>query len=176
MTGLNPATRTAAGGAFTVTVTGVRFQASSVVYWKSMARPTTYVNSTTLTAAIPATDIAIAGAVNVRVVTPGPGGGASNNKTVTINNPVPVITTLSPASKKKGSGAFTLSVTGTGFVVGSKVRWKGVDRVTTYVSGTSLKASIPAADIAVAGSAAVTVLNVTPGGGTSNTKTFTITP
>jgi hypothetical protein len=46
----------------------------------------------------------------------------------------------------------------------------------TFVSKTKLTASIPAADIATAGTASVTVVNGPPGGGTSNAKTFTINP
>jgi hypothetical protein len=38
-----------------------------------------------------------------------------------------------------------------------------------------LKAAITAADIQAAGTAAVTVFNPTPGGGTSVARTFTIT-
>ena len=55
---------------------------------------------------------------------------------------------------------------------GSVVRWNGADRPTTFVSATQLTAAIPAADIAVAGSASVTVRN--PGGAVSNALTFTI--
>jgi hypothetical protein len=58
-------------------------------------------------------------------------------------------------------------------VSSSVVRWNGVDRTTTFVSATQLTAAIPAADIAAAGSAPVTVQN--PGGAVSNALTFTIT-
>jgi hypothetical protein len=70
--------------------------------------------------------------------------------------------------------AFTLTVNGTGFVNGSAVRWNAGDRVTTFVSSTQLTAAIPATDIAVAGTAQVTVFNPVPGGGTSNSRDFTI--
>ncbi|MCX6693459.1 MAG: IPT/TIG domain-containing protein, partial [Methanomicrobiales archaeon] len=65
-------------------------------------------------------------------------------------------------------------VTGTNYNSGSIVRWNGVDRTTTYVSGTQLTASILASDIGAAGTATVTVYN--PDSGlTSNSKTFTVT-
>ncbi len=44
----------------------------------------------------------------------------------------------------------------------------------TFVSGTELQAAIPASDIANAGTAQVTVFNPSPGGGVSNTLTFTV--
>ena len=91
-------------------------------------------------------------------------------------NPVPAITTLTPSSATAGGAAFTLTVDGTNFMSSSVVRWNGVDRTTTYVSATRVTASIPAGDIATAGTAQVTVFNPAPGGGTSNALTFTINP
>jgi hypothetical protein len=84
------------------------------------------------------------------------------------------ITSLNPSKAIAGSSSFTLAVNGTGFVSGSVVRWNGSIRATTYVNNTQLTASITAADIAIAGSASVTVFNPAPGGGTSNPATFPI--
>src|SRR5439155_10966034 len=52
--------------------------------------------------------------------------------------------------------------------------WNGAPRTTTFVSGTQLQASIPASDVAAAGTAQVSVLTAAPGGGTSGDLTFTI--
>ena len=86
--------------------------------------------------------------------------------------PVPTITGLNPSSAAVGGPAFTLTVNGMDFVSGSVVRWNGSARPTTYVNDTRLTASIPAADIATAGPANVTVINPAPGGGTSNSAAF----
>ena len=67
------------------------------------------------------------------------------------------ITALSPSSAPAGGAAFTLTVTGTGFVSGSTVRWKGAARTTTFVGTTQLRAAIPASDIAAAGTATISV-------------------
>ncbi len=99
---------------------------------------------------------------------------ATSNSTV-VNNPVPVISSLSPSSAALGGAAFTLTVNGSNFVSNSTVQWNGADRTTAFVSATQLTAAILAADILTAGTADVTVVNPTPGGGTSNTSTFTIT-
>ncbi|MDQ3013694.1 MAG: putative Ig domain-containing protein, partial [Acidobacteriota bacterium] len=96
--------------------------------------------------------------------------------TLTINNPVPVLASLNPNAATAGGGALILAVTGTNFVNGSLVRWNGADRPTTFVSSTQLTASIPASDIANAGSANVTVFNPTPGGSVSDGLSFTINP
>ena len=71
-----------------------------------------------------------------------------------------------------GGPAFTLTVTGSNFVSGSKVRWNGSDRVTTFVSATQLRANVLAADVATAGTVPVTVFN--PDGSISNAMTFEI--
>ncbi|MFQ3660935.1 MAG: IPT/TIG domain-containing protein, partial [Chloroflexaceae bacterium] len=118
---------------------------------------------------IPASDIATPGTASVTVFNPAPGGGASNALTFTINasNPVPTLSSLSPASATAGGAGFTLTVNGTGFVNGAVVRWNGANRPTTFVSATQLTATIPASDIATPGTASVTVFNPAPGGGLS---------
>jgi hypothetical protein len=175
-TSLSPSTAVAGGAAFTLTVNGTGFVSNSVVQWNGSNRTTTYISSTQLTAAITAADIASAGTAQVTVVDPAPGGGTSNAQTFTITtSPVPTTTSLSPSTAAAGGAAFTLTVNGTGFVSNSVVQWKGSSRTTTYVSSTQLTAAITAADIASAGTASVTVVNPTPGGGTSNAQTFTIT-
>jgi hypothetical protein len=175
ITTISPATAVAGSGGFTLTITGTNFVNGSVVRWNGSDRTTGFVSSTVLTATIPASDVATAGTANVTVFNPAPGGGTSNTATFTITNPSPTITTISPSTAVAGSGGFTLVITGTNFVNGSVVRWNGNNRTTGFVSSTVLTATIPASDVATAGTANVTVFNPAPGGGTSNTATFTIT-
>lgn len=175
LSSISPASANAGDAAFTLTVNGSSFISGSRVHWNGSDRTTTFVSSTQLTAAIPATDIAAGGTVSVTVFNPTPGGGTSSAATFTINNPVPAITSLSPASTLAGTGAFTLTVNGSSFVSSSVVGWKGSDRSTTFVNSTQLTAAISAADVAAAGTAQVTVFNPAPAGGTSAASTFTIT-
>jgi DNA-binding beta-propeller fold protein YncE len=91
-----------------------------------------------------------------------------------VSNPTPTITTISPNSAGAGGAAFTLTINGTNFVAASMVNFGGTPRTTTFVSATQLAAAIPAAAIASAGPATVTVTNPAPGGGTSNAVNFTI--
>ena len=103
--------------------------------------------------------------------------GTSNGTltvSIPIGNPTPAITSLNPTSVIAGAAGFTLAVTGTQFVQGASVMWNGVARTTTFVSATELQATITAADVATAGTAAVSVQN--PGGATSAPATFTIRP
>ena len=171
---LSPSGAAVGGAAFALTVTGSNFVPASVVRWNGADRPTTFVNAGQLTASIPGTDLATAGTATVRVFTPGPGGGLSSGVTFAIDNSFPAITSLTPAPVTAGTVGFTLTVNGSGFLVGSEVRWNGVARVTAYVSGNQLSASISAADIGVAGSAAISVFNGPPGGGSSSPVSLTI--
>jgi hypothetical protein len=175
---LAPTNANAGGNAFTLTVTGSGFIASSTVRWNASDRTTTFGSSTQLQAAILASDLATAGAVQVTVFNPSPGGGTSNSNTFTINNPgnpVPQVTAISPPAALVGGTSLTLVVTGLNFISSSVLRWNGNDRATTLVNGTQLRASIPASDIATKGMAQVTVFNPAPGGGVSGAATFTIT-
>ena len=91
------------------------------------------------------------------------------------NNPVPAIGSIAPDATVAGSSAFTLTVTGTGFLPSSIVSWNGSPLAASYVSATQLTASIPASLIAAPGTAKVIVTNPTPGGGSSPEVAFTVT-
>ena len=104
------------------------------------------------------------------------GQTATKEFTITVYNPLPTITQLTPSSARAGMDGFTLIVTGTNFVQSSVVNWNGSPRSTTYVSTSELRAQITSNDIAMEGTASVTVVNPEPHGGTSNAATFTITP
>jgi hypothetical protein len=149
----------------------------SVVQWAGTDLPTTVVNSTTLTATVSASDLDNAGVFTITVRNPAPGASTSNEATFSVRNALPSISGLSPSGRSVGSGAFTLTVTGSGFSAGSNgsiVRWNGVDRTTTCVSSTQIVADILADDVASAGVVTVTVYNPAPGGGESNGVTLTV--
>src|SRR5207244_1677476 len=109
-----------------------------------------------------------AGTYSVTISATNAGGTGSATLTLTINNPVPTITSISPTSTTAGSAQFTLTVNGTKFVSTSTVNWNGSALTTTFVSSIKLTAIVPAASVATAGTASITVVNPTPAGGTSN--------
>lgn len=84
----------------------------------------------------------------------------------------PTIVGLSPSLAATGDPGFTLTVTGTRFAPGATVAWNGSPRPTTFVWATEVRAAIAAADLAVAGTAWVTVSN--PGGAPSNAYAFEV--
>ncbi len=102
-----------------------------------------------------------------------------------VTNAAPIVTSVSPASAWIGSVKVqTLTVTGSGFVPASPALLGSVGSVvhigtrvttnTTVVSGTQLTVPLTAADIAVAGSVPITVVNPLPGGGTSAAVNLTV--
>ncbi len=183
---ISPNTSVAGGVAFTLTIEGANFVKASTVTFGGATTATTFVTSTELTAAIPASSVASSGTIAVTVTNPASSGGTSNpiNFTVTgaVDNPVPTISALYPSCVPAGeqfidSTDNLLSViapSGGYFVAGSVVRWNGSDRPTSSDAINGLVAQISASDIAVAGTAAVTVFNPGPGGGSSNSLVFTI--
>jgi len=184
ITTLSPNSTVAGGAAFTLTINGTNFVAASMVNFGGSAPATTFVNSTQLTAAIPVASIASTGTPAVTVTNPAPGGGTSKaiNFTITsgtiTSGSVPTIQVLFPSCIPAGEQSLQLQVAGpypgSNFVTGSVVRWNGSDRPTTMDAINGLIAQISASDVASAGTAAVTVFNPGPGGGSSNALTFTI--
>lgn len=102
------------------------------------------------------------------------GGLAIPSFTAAASNPVPFLNPLVPTATAPGGPAFTLTVTGTGFVNGSTVNWNGAPRATTFVSSSKLTAAILASDLAESGTATVTVVSPSPGGGASNSQFFQV--
>lgn len=91
-----------------------------------------------------------------------------------IGNPAPVVGGMSPYFTNAGGAAFSLTITGSGFISGSTVYWGTTALQTGYVSATQLVAQVSAAQIANAGANSVTVQNAAPGGGTSGTWYFQV--
>jgi hypothetical protein len=94
---------------------------------------------------------------------------AAQEQLASQTNPVPFINQpLVPDAVAPGGAGFKLTVNGTGFVSTSVVKWNGSKRTTIFVNRSQLTATILASDIAKTGTASVTVVNPSPGGGTSN--------
>jgi hypothetical protein len=91
-----------------------------------------------------------------------------------VNNTAPTITTLSPTSATAGAAAQTLTINGTNFVSNSAVTYNGVLHTATFVSAVKLTIPLTVGDQATAGTFPVVVTNPAPGGGTSNSVSFTV--
>jgi hypothetical protein len=138
-------------------------------------RVTTYVGPQELTMSLTSADVAQGSTYEVTVVNGSPGGGTSGALTLTVGYPMPTLTSVSPLSAEAGSGAITLSVSGSGFVDGATVvRWGNIGLATTYVDASTLSADVPANLLANTGFVSVTVANPGPGGGSSAPMEFAV--
>jgi uncharacterized protein (DUF1800 family) len=96
----------------------------------------------------------------------------SGSATVTLSNPVPTLTAITPGTI--GPGAFQLTFYGTGFVATSTATFGGQPLQITYVTDTMITA-VGTATSAQAGNVPIIVTNPVPGGGTSNSLNVTVT-
>jgi uncharacterized protein (DUF1800 family) len=89
----------------------------------------------------------------------------NSSSAVTLWNPIPQISNISPA--QFNVGAFSLTITGSSFVSGATVAFGGANLATTFVSRTQLTAT-GTASVSQVGSVAVEVTNPDPGSSPSN--------
>src|SRR5882724_1430800 len=109
----------------------------------------------------------IVGVLSLVVLIAGCGGYSSPSQPAPQPAIVPVLDAIIPNTAKAGAVAFILTVNGSKFNNNAVVNWNGAARTTTHVSAQQLTAAIAAADVATAGTVAVTVTNpgsTTPGG------------
>jgi uncharacterized repeat protein (TIGR03803 family) len=109
------------------------------------------------------------------VVTNTNGSTISDEADLKVLPPPPVITSISPSTVKAGSGAFTFTVSGTGFINGSVIKWNAEKLTTTFVSSTILTAAVLGDEIPKKKSGTASITVQSPGGDLSNAKTLTIT-
>jgi hypothetical protein len=127
------------------------------------------------------TDIVRWGADGLAFLAPGPGSTdeevyllRSSLVSPQAPNPTPVLTSIAPAQAYTGGAAFTLTVTGTGYLATSVIDWNGTNLPTIFVSGQQLTASVPASALAQAGNSQVAVFTPAPGGGNSVAQVFAV--
>jgi len=171
------------GPDLTMTVNGSGFVFGSVVRWNGANLETSFVNATQLTALVPAELFApfnVYGGTGtpplVTVFNPAPGGGTSNALQFIYDYSVPTITSISPTSVPAGSLSFPLTINGTN-LYGATLYWNGTVAPSfgTTVSNTLASINVPYSMIANPGTVTLTAKTPSPGGGTSNAFTFTIT-
>jgi hypothetical protein len=93
----------------------------------------------------------------------------SSSSAVTLLNPTPTLTGISPAASNLGS--FSLTITGTNFVSGAQVMLNNSALATTFVSSTQLTATGSAS---TAGTFSIAVQNPDPGSSSSSSLNFQV--
>ena len=97
-------------------------------------------------------------------------GRADTSRVYVVSNPVPVVTSVTPASAQVVAAPPLITITGSGFLAVSVIRVNGTDRPTEFVSATELRTQATDADVAAPGSFTIVVFNPAPDGGTSTTR------
>lgn len=175
ITAVSPTNVPVGSGDTTVTVTGAGFANSSVISLNNAAEPTTYVSSTELRAAVPSAQLRTGAVLSVSVTSSGSTVKADPaSVALSVDNPVPTFTSISPAAALLGTPDTTVTVTGSNFVQGVALWVNGTPRTSTFVSDTQFTAQISASDFAATGSLPMNVINPKPGGGTSGTKALAV--
>lgn len=160
----------------TITLAGSGFRDNSEARLDGVPLNTTFNSSAELEADVPDAALEDAALYDITVFTPTPGGGQSAAKVLTVENPVPVLTSIDPEEvEDEQEDDLEITLTGTGFVPESVVELDGTPITTAYVSDTELTATIPEASLQTPDEFEITVVNPTPGGGTSEPATFTVT-
>jgi len=165
ITSVSPTNEAAGSASPVIAVTGTGFVASTQIQVNGSARTTTYVSATQVNVTLSAADVATPGTLSLTAVNGAPGGGTSTAATVTVNDPVPFVTNLTPWYVLTGAGPTTATVHGGNFVAASTVFVNGSSVPTTYVSPSQLTIIVP--NQSAVGFLAITVSNPAPGGGTS---------
>jgi uncharacterized protein (TIGR03437 family) len=161
---LDPPAAVTGGPAFTLSAIGSRFATNSSIVWNTSPLPTTFVDSTKLTAVIPADLIGVDGSAAVSIQTPGITSSAIVRLPIVTS--FPTVSSISPTNVPMGSAQVTLTVTGNGFIPASKVvALPQLPLTTTYVSLTQLTATVPVSALTDAGAYEIRVTN--PGGSIS---------
>ncbi len=176
ITAMSPTQAAQGGPAFTLSFEGTGFVTGAQAFFAGTALTTTVNSATSASASVPASLLVTAGNYGITLNNPAPGGGASAMQifSVVAGNPVPTLTSISPNQASAGSADTTITLTGTGFVSGAKVYFGATAIAPTVVNATTATATIPAVLLASVGTEQVKIGNPGPGGGDSNTQTFTI--
>lgn len=169
LTSISPTSVTVGDPAFDLTVEGTGFTPETLVYFAGTPLTPTVATKTMLKVAVPATAFSIAKTVPVSVT-----GSLSSNIQFTINNPVPLLTSLSVTSVTTNSGDFELAVEGSKFVFDTKLDFGGITLTPASVTANAMTVTVPASAIAKGRVLSVQANSRGPGGGTSNGLDFTI--
>ena len=150
------------GVAATITVNGSGFEANSVVIYNGAARPTTFVNGTTLQVTLTAADLQSFGSGQVSVNNPGPGGSNTTPTELVIAATVPTIVSVNPSGVVVNTASnvpTSISIYGSGFAANATVQANGTFVPVTSQNGTNITVSLASTFFAAAGSIQLVVSN-----------------
>ena len=131
-----------------VSVYGSGFAPNATVLANGVLMSITSQSSTNIFFTVPASMVSAPGNILIVVSNPGSPVVSSNTVTLTVVSATAPSFMVNPNAAPAGSPDTTITLTGTGFYKDSTVQWNGTPLTTSYVSGSQVKAVIPAADLA----------------------------
>jgi YVTN family beta-propeller protein len=173
---LNPSTVYRGSSGESITIEGNKFIKTSEVYFGSQLLETTFTDNHNLQIIIPKDLLSIAGTYQITITNPSTtdSDGGTTSASLQIDNPVPTISSLDPIETTAGEASLTLTIYGTGFFDDSSVYANGTSRTFTLLSQTKLQIELTSEDLEYGRYLEIKASNPKPGGGTSNSATFTV--
>ncbi len=165
LTSLSPVSVPAGSAAFTLTLNGSNFFATSTVQFGATTLTSTFISNSQLQASIPASAIASPGTVQVTVVNPAPNGGTSNALAFEVIGPV--IQSVTPTSGPVGT---PVTITGLNFdptASNNNLSFNGTSAIITSATTTEIKTTVPLG-------ASTGPISLTTPTGTASGGTFTV--
>lgn len=153
LAGVSPFSRAAGKPAFTLTAVGSDFMRRSQIVFAGQTLTTTYVNSGTLTAEVPAALVVDEGPLGVSITTTEPGGGESPAQTFTVTSAAPSLDDVFPFFGPPAGGT-EVTLSGMNLESTSAVSFGGQPAMIVSAAETTLVVQAPAGAV---GSADVTV-------------------
>lgn len=93
-----------------------------------------------------------------------------------VENPVPVISSLSPHALMAGAPAQVIVIQGRNFLSTSTLTFNGASHKILFVNSGRIEITLSGADAAKPGNYEIVVANPPPGGGSSEPATFVVQP
>ena len=158
-----------------IVLNGSNFRNDDRVLWNGAVLRTTYVNSSLIYGLVQGSGLT-AGTHKVEVIRDGDTGVISNRVFVTVSNPVPTLTSLSPDFVAQGEGGKVISIFGTNFMPGARVYWNGQEIVPDIINSTHLKINVSSTEFSLHGFRTIVVANPAPTESVSEPLFLTIAP
>ncbi|MBI4810349.1 MAG: T9SS type A sorting domain-containing protein [Ignavibacteriales bacterium] len=174
ITSIYPTTKLYGTSNLSLAINGENFNQNTVVRFNGSNRSTRFVSTNSLIAELYPSDVFEVGVFSINVYNFGAGGGISNSIDISIVYAQPLMSSISPSNKVVGDTQFTMTVKGSGFAPVSKVYMNHHLLPTTFINQSTLLADVAANYMVEPFEHSVYVYTPSPGGGSSESKIFTV--
>ncbi|MCG3174675.1 MAG: hypothetical protein GMKNLPBB_02935 [Myxococcota bacterium] len=161
----------------TITITGDGFVNGASILVEGKPAVTVWLAENKVKATLGPEWTRTAGALELKVKNPGPGGGVSEGGVrFEVRNPPAQLTGLNPAQAIMETTPFKLILEGKDFVPGAVIKVDGQEYKPSSMTDTRAEISLPVEVLRTAGARKVEIANPGPGGGGSGARDLTLVP